>query len=245
MADDLLGKIQRGGNIPHHVAIIMDGNGRWARSRFMPRPLGHRAGVKALQKTVKGAIDAGVRILTIFAFSQENWARPQSEVGALMSLLQEFIAKEIDALKENEVEVNFLGEVERLSVSSRKAVDRLVTETAGGEKLNLNICVSYGSRAEIVRAAKSIAEDVRDGKVTAEITEEEFASRLYTARWPDPDLLIRTSGELRISNFLLWQLAYTEIYVTEVLWPDFDRQELFRAIDDYQRRDRRYGKVSV
>ncbi len=245
MTDDLLARIQVGGEVPHHVAIIMDGNGRWARSRFMPRPMGHRAGVKALRETVEGAKDAGVKVLTIFAFSQENWSRPQSEVGALMALLQEFVAKEIGDLKKNGVEVSVLGEVERLGPRARKAVDRLIQETAGGDQLNLNICVSYGSRAEIVRAARALASDVKDGMSLDEITEEEFSSRLYTSKWPDPDLLIRTSGEFRISNFLLWQLAYTEIYVTDVLWPDFDREELFRAIEDFQGRDRRFGKVPV
>ena len=245
MADDLLAKIRSSGEVPHHIAIIMDGYGRWARSRFLPRPMGHRAGVKSVRETVNGAIDAGVRVITIFAFSQENWLRPQSEVGALMALLQEFVAKEITGLQNNGVEVSVLGEIERLGPGSREAVDRLVAQTAGGEKLSLNICVSYGSRAEIVRAARSIAQDVKDGKSVDDVTEEYFASKLYTSRWPDPVLLIRTSGELRISNFLLWQLAYTEIYVTDVLWPDFDRQELYRAIEDYQGRDRRYGKVSV
>ena len=246
MSQDLLAQLKVNGAVPAHVAIIMDGNGRWARKRAMPRPVGHKAGMSAVREVVEGAIAAGVEVLTLFAFSQENWKRPAPEIDALMSLLQEYIAKETAELRSQGVSVRFLGDLERLSPGGRQAVDRLTSETAGGTALALNICISYGSRAEITRAARLLAEDVAAHRLDpAEIDEEAIARRLYTAPWPDPDLLIRTSGELRISNFLLWQLAYAEIYVTPVLWPDFTRRHLFEAILDFQRRDRRFGRVSV
>ena len=246
MSQDLLAQLKVNGAVPAHVAIIMDGNGRWARKRAMTRPVGHKAGMSAVREVVEGAIAAGVEVLTLFAFSQENWKRPAPEIDALMSLLQEYIAKETAELRSQGVSVRFLGDLERLSPGGRQAVDRLTSETAGGTALALNICISYGSRAEITRAARLLAEDVAAHRLDpAEIDEEAIARRLYTAPWPDPDLLIRTSGELRISNFLLWQLAYAEIYVTPVLWPDFTRRHLFEAILDFQRRDRRFGRVSV
>jgi undecaprenyl diphosphate synthase len=246
MGKDLLPQIKLNGGVPAHIAIIMDGNGRWAGKRALPRPLGHKAGMHSVRETVEGALAAGVEVLTLFAFSQENWQRPVPEIDALMSLLQEYIAKEMTELRDQGVSVRFLGELERLSGSARGAVDRLMAETAGGTELALNICISYGSRAEIARAARLIGEDIAAGRLDpAEVDEDAITKRLYTAQWPDPDLLIRTSGELRISNFLLWQLAYAELYVTPVLWPDFTRHHLFEAILDYQRRDRRFGKVSV
>ncbi|MGH7703482.1 MAG: isoprenyl transferase [Gemmatimonadales bacterium] len=246
MSDELLRELKVHGVVPAHVAIIMDGNGRWAKGRALPRPLGHHAGMKAVREVVEGALAAGVETLTLFAFSQENWQRPPDEIDALMNLLQEYIAKELAELREQGVAVRFLGELDRLSPVARRAVDRLEAETADCRALNLNICISYGSRAEITRAARLLAEDVAAGRLDpADIDEEALAQRLYTARWPDPDLLIRTSGEFRISNFLLWQLAYAEFYVTPVLWPDFTRQHLFEAILDFQRRDRRFGKVAL
>ena len=246
MSEDLLADIRLGGEIPHHVAIIMDGNGRWARARARPRPFGHQAGMQSVREVVEGALEVGVRVLTLFAFSQENWQRPQPEIEALMGLLEEYIAREMAELRGQGVAVRMLGELERLSAGARRAVDRIVRETAGGDRLDLNICLSYGSRAEITRAARELAELVAAGRLTPdEVTEEALAARLYTAPWPDPDLLIRTSGEFRISNFLLWQLAYAEFHVTPVLWPDFTRQHLFEAILDFQRRDRRFGKVSA
>lgn len=246
MLDDALQQIQLNGTLPAHVAIIMDGNGRWARGRALPRPFGHKAGMKAVREVVEGALAAGVDVLSLFAFSQENWQRPAEEIGALMGLLEEYIAREMGDLKEQGVRVRFLGDLDRLPPSQRAAVDRLMSHTAAGEKLALNILISYGSRAELTRAARLLAEEVRRGALDpADIDEDAIARQLYTAAWPDPDLLIRTSGELRLSNFLLWQLAYAELFVTPVLWPDFTRQHLWEAILEYQRRDRRFGKVSV
>jgi undecaprenyl diphosphate synthase len=187
-----------------------------------------------------------VRVLTLFAFSQENWQRPPEEIDALMALLEEYIARERQELIARGVAVRFLGDLDRLVPSARAAVDETVAATARGTELALNICISYGSRAELARAARLIAEDVAAGRlVPAEVDEAAIARRLYTAPWPDPDLLIRTSGELRLSNFLLWQLAYAELYVTPVLWPDFTRQDFFEAVAEYQGRERRFGRVSV
>lgn len=246
MTEDALRQLTVNGAVPAHIAIIMDGNGRWATERALPRPLGHRAGMKAVREVVEGALEAGVKVLTLFAFSQENWKRPPDEIQALMSLLEHYIAKELDELRKNGVAVSVIGEVARLGAPARAAVDRIVTETAGGKALALNLCISYGSRAEITEAARRMAEDVATGRLApADITEERFAQHLQTARWPDPDLLIRTSGELRLSNFLLWQLAYAELYITPKLWPDFTRHDLFDAILEFQRRDRRFGRVTV
>jgi undecaprenyl diphosphate synthase len=246
MSDELLREVQGHGARPVHIAIIMDGNGRWARGRALPRPFGHKAGMRAVREVVEGALAARVEVLTLFAFSQENWQRPAEEIGALMALLQEYILKEMAELVEQGVRVRFLGDLDRLAPSSREAVDRLMQATARGDKLALNICISYGSRTELTRAARLLAEEVRAGRMDpADIDEDALAARLYTAEFPDPDLLIRTSGELRISNFLLWQLAYAELYVTPVLWPDFTRRHLWEAILEYQRRDRRFGKVTA
>ena len=247
MSDDaLLQRIRLSGAIPTHVAVIMDGNGRWAQGRSLPRPLGHAAGMAAVREAVEACLATGVAVLTLFAFSQENWQRPADEIAALMSLLEEYIEREMSDLRERRVAVRFLGELDRLVPSAREAVDRIVATTAGGDALALNICVSYGSRAEITRAARLLAEDVAAGRISADqVDEEALARRLYTAEWPDPDLLIRTSGEQRLSNFLLWQLAYAEFHVSPVLWPDFTRQHFFEAILDFQRRDRRFGRVPV
>jgi len=246
MAADLLSRITLHGPVPRHVAIIMDGNGRWARQRRLPRPLGHRAGMDAVREAVEGAVQAGVEVLTIFAFSEENWQRPAGEIAALMELLREYIAREGERLKGEGVVVRVFGDPDRLSPGARAAVEQLQRDTAAGTRLTLNVCLSYSSRAEIARAARLLAEDVLRGTLRLEqIDEQAVASRLYTAGVPDPDLLIRTSGEQRISNFLLWQLAYTEIYITPVLWPDFTRRTLWEAILDYQRRERRFGKVPV
>ncbi|HJP56520.1 MAG TPA: polyprenyl diphosphate synthase [Gemmatimonadales bacterium] len=246
MSDALLQQVRLHGAVPGHVAIIMDGNGRWARGRRLPRPLGHHAGMGAVREVVAGCLEAGVEVLTLFAFSQENWQRPAPEIEALMGLLEEYIAREADELREKGVAVRILGDLDRLGASARAAVDRVMAHTAGGDALALNLCISYSSRAEIARAARLLAEQVATGRLhAAEIDEDRFARELYTAPWPDPDLLIRTSGEMRISNFLLWQLAYAELYVTPVLWPDFTRRNLFEAILDYQRRERRFGRVSV
>jgi undecaprenyl diphosphate synthase len=246
MSDDLLKRLQRHGAVPAHVAIIMDGNGRWAKGRLLPRPLGHHAGMRAVREAVEGCLKAEVRVLTLFAFSQENWQRPALEIEALMGLLEEYIAREMGELREQGVAVRVLGDLDRLANGARRAVDRIEAETAGGSELALNLCISYSSRAELTRAARLLAEDVAAGRLNAaQIDEEALAQRLYTAPWPDPDLLIRTSGEMRISNFLLWQLAYAELYVTPVLWPDFTRRHLFEAILEFQRRERRFGRVTA
>ncbi|HET7790169.1 MAG TPA: polyprenyl diphosphate synthase [Gemmatimonadales bacterium] len=246
MADDLLSQIRLQGAVPRHVAVIMDGNGRWARERHLPRPLGHRAGMKAVRETVEGALDAGLEVVTLFAFSEENWQRPLTEISALMGLLEEYIAQEVDELRGQGVAVHVLGDRTRLAPGARAAVERVERETSAGRKLALNLCISYSSRGEIARAARLLAEEVLKGvKKLEDLDEQALQEKLYTAPFADPDLLIRTSGELRLSNFLLWQVAYTELYITPVLWPDFTRRQLFEAILDYQRRERRFGKVTA
>ena len=243
---DLLQAIKVGGRLPAHVAVIMDGNGRWARSRGLPRFRGHSAGIKSVRDTIEGAIEAGIDVLTLFTFSQENWSRPAAEVDALMKLLRRFAKQEREELKRQGVEVQVLGDLDRLAAAPRRAVDEIEQHTAGGRTLRLNLMISYGGRAEIARAARRLAERVERGELhPAEIDENMFAGELFTADLPDPDLLIRTSGEQRISNFLLWQLAYTELFVTPVLWPDFRRVHLFEAIHDYQKRERRFGRVTA
>jgi undecaprenyl diphosphate synthase len=245
-ADDLLARVRIQGVVPRHVAVIMDGNGRWAKRRNLPRPAGHQAGMASVRRIVESGIQAGVETLTLFAFSQENWQRPPEEVEALMALLQQYVATQTEELRGQGVRVRMLGDLGRLTPPAKKAVDFVEATTAAGTRLSLNICVSYSSRAELVRVARLLAEEVKAGRMEPEaIDEAAIAGRLYTAPWGDPDLLIRTSGELRISNFLLWQLAYAELYVTPVLWPDFDREHFFQAILDYQRRERRFGRVST
>ena len=247
MADtDLLQSIKVGGRVPAHVAVIMDGNGRWARARGLPRFRGHSAGIKSVRDTIEGAIEAGVDVLTLFTFSQENWSRPAAEVEALMKLLRRFARSEREELKRQGVAVHVLGDVERLPPAPLRAVREIEDYTRGGRTLRLNLMISYGSRAELTRAARRLAERVARGELDpADIDEQAFAAELFTADLPDPDLLIRTSGEQRISNFMLWQLAYTELWVTPVLWPDFRREHLFQAIADYQRRERRFGRVTA
>jgi undecaprenyl diphosphate synthase len=243
---DLLARIRVSGGVPRHVAIIMDGNGRWARKRHLPRAMGHRSGMQAVRKAVEGAIEAGVEFLSLFAFSAENWQRPPTEVTALMSLLEEYIQREGDELVEQGVQVHVLGDLARLAPATRAAIADLVRRTAPNARLRLNLFISYGGRAEIVRAVRAIAAAAREGRLAPdEVTEEVIASQLYTHDVPDPDLLIRTSGERRISNFLLWQLAYTELFISKVLWPDFGRQDLYEAILDYQTRERRFGRVTA
>lgn len=246
MSSDLLRAIRREGPVPDHVAVIMDGNGRWARSRGLPRYRGHAAGMDAVREIVEGAIDAGLKVLTLFAFSQENWNRPRPEISALMKLLQRYVMKEQDELKRQGVQVRILGDLDRLASGPRCAIEGLGDATRGGRALRLNLMISYGGRAELVRAARRLAEQVLAGERAAgEIDEAAVASQLYTAECADPDLLIRTSGEQRISNFMLWQLAYTELYISPVLWPDFTREHLFAAIHDYQNRERRFGRVTA
>lgn len=243
-SDELLAQVRVHGSIPRHVAIIMDGNGRWARERMLPRPVGHRQGMKAVREVVEAALEVGVEVLSLFAFSQENWQRPAGEVSALMSLLEEYIQKEADELDEQGVRVVFLGDLDRLGKPQRDAVDRVMAQTADNGKLILNLFISYGSRTEITRAARLLAEEVLAGRMTpVQIDEAALSGKMFTAGCPDPDLLIRTSGEMRISNFLLWQLAYTELHISPVLWPDFGRRELYEAILEFQNRDRRFGRV--
>jgi undecaprenyl diphosphate synthase len=245
-APEMLARIRENGAIPRHVAIIMDGNGRWARERNLPRPLGHRSGMKSVREVVEGAIEVGVDVLSLFAFSQENWQRPVTEIQALMSLLEEYIAREADELAAQGVRVRVLGDLARLTPPAAAAAAQLMERTAHNDRLLLNLFISYGSRAEIVRAAQQLAEEVRTGRMAAgDIDEDAMAERLYTAGVPDPDLLIRTSGEQRISNFMLWQVAYAELYMSPVLWPNFRRQELYAAILDFQNRDRRFGRVTA
>ncbi len=243
---DLLTQIRANGAVPKHVAIIMDGNGRWARDRMLPRPLGHRSGMKSVREVVEASIEVGLDVLSLYAFSLENWQRPQLEVAALMSLLEEYIQREADELDQQGVQVRMLGELSLLTPAAKDAVDRVMKQTAHNTKLRLNLFISYGSRAEIVRAVKMIAADVQAGRLKPEeINDAAITQRLFTADCPDPDLLIRTSGEQRISNFLLWQVAYTELFISDVLWPDFSRRDLYEAILDFQSRDRRFGRVTA
>ena len=246
MTSDRLTNLRAQGEVPGHVAVIMDGNGRWARQRGLPRYAGHREGMRAVRETVEGAVEAGVGILTLFAFSTENWQRPDREIGALMSLPRLYAEKERRQLRSEGVQVRVLGEVDRLEPATRKAADRIMAGTAQGDRLRLNLMISYSGREEILRATRSLARDAVRGHIDPDaIDEHAFRSRLFTAELPDPDLLIRTSGEFRISNFLLWQLAYTEIHITPVLWPEFTREDLFEGILEYQRRERRFGRVEV
>ena len=245
-AAELLAQIRVHGAVPRHVAIIMDGNGRWARERRMPRPFGHRSGMRAVREVVEGAVEVGLDVLSLFAFSQENWQRPTTEIDALMSLLQEYIARESDELHARGVRVRALGALDRLTPAAAAAVNRVVTRTAANTRLTFNLFISYSGRAELVRAARLLAEDAAAGRIDpAAIDESTFAARLYTDGCPDPDLLIRTSGEQRVSNFLLWQMAYSELFLSPVLWPDFTRGDLYAAIRDYQLRERRFGRVSA
>jgi len=245
MPSDLLEQVRQGGKVPEHLAIIMDGNGRWARQRGLPRHAGHREGMKSVREAVEGSIQAGVGILTLFAFSTENWNRPAREISALMALLELYARKEKEELKAQGVEVKVLGELARLGPGTRRAVDGIMEDTAGGAHLRLNLMISYSGRREIIGAVRNLALEVAAGRLDPEdIDDDRFQSSLFTRGLPDPDLLIRTSGELRISNFMLWQLAYTELHITPVLWPDFTRQDLFAAVLDYQRRERRFGRVT-
>ena len=231
--------------LPRHVAVIMDGNGRWAVKRGLPRSVGHRAGVKSLREVVRLAGELGIGALSAYAFSTENWRRPPEEVSFLMELFVEYAERELADLQRNEVRVKVIGRREGLPERVREAIALLERETLKGERLTLNLAVNYGARWEIVDAVRAIARKVKEGKLQPEeIDEEVFGSHLYTAGLPDPDLLIRPAGEMRVSNFLLWQLAYTEFYVTPVLWPDFGRVEFLQALVSFQRRERRFGGLN-
>ncbi len=231
--------------LPKHVAIIMDGNGRWAKQRMQPRAFGHRAGVEALRGIIRNSSDIGIEALSLYAFSTENWSRPADEVGALMGLLLEFFGREIEELHQNKVRITILGDVDGMPSPQREALIAAMDKTRDNTGLRLNIALNYGSRAEMVRAARLLAEQVAAGQLTCEqIDEAHFAQGLYTAGLPEVDLLIRTSGEQRLSNFLLYQCAYAEMVFTDVLWPDFTIAEYHAAIAAYQRRDRRFGGLS-
>jgi undecaprenyl diphosphate synthase len=243
-AENLKNKILKKGNLPSHIAIIMDGNGRWAKRRGLPRTAGHRAGVKAVKKVVRAAGDVGISVLTLFTFSQENWKRPKSEVSAIMKLLYETTKREINELDENNVRLITTGRIEELSPRRKQILREAMDRTKDNTGLVLNLALNYGGRTEILDAVKQISTDAKKGKLNPEkLNEEIFANYLYTDGLPDPDLLIRTSGEMRISNFLLWQTSYTELYVTDVLWPNFTAKDFYEAIWDYQNRERRFGRV--
>jgi len=235
--------------IPRHVAIIMDGNGRWAKQRNLPRIAGHRTGSKSVKDIVKTARELNVEVLTLYAFSTENWKRPAIEVKSIMTLLKTYLKAETQNMQENNISLRCIGEIEKLPPDVQKTLSRVIQETAPqtGEKpgLILNLALSYGSRSEIVRAARIMAGKCVSGQFDPEdISEQLFASHLYTGGLPDPDLLIRTGGESRLSNFLLWQLSYSELYITETMWPDFKGESLVEAIRDYQSRERRFGHTS-
>lgn len=243
--EELKSSVVSSGKLPEHIAIIMDGNGRWARKRGLMRTAGHRAGVKAVKKIVRIAGDIGLKFLTLFTFSTENWKRPKNEVSAIMRLLEETTKKELSELLENNVRLIATGNIENIPSGRREVLLDAIERTRSNTGLVLNLALSYSGRAEILQAIQRIGHDISSGKLKPDdINDETFSSYLQTNGLPDPDLLIRTSGEMRISNFLLWQTAYTELYVTDVLWPDFKEEDFLQAIADYQRRERRFGMVS-
>ena len=231
-------------NMPQHVAIIMDGNGRWAKQRNMPRTMGHKAGVETIRRIVKEADRLGIKYITLYAFSTENWKRPKDEVNALMKLLVQYLKSEVTELHKNEVVLRVLGDITALQEECKKEIEESIELTKNNTGLVLNVAFNYGGRDEIIRAVKNIASDVESGKVNKEnINQDLFSEYLYTKDSPDPDLIIRPSGEQRISNFLLWQCAYSEFWYSNVNWPDFSENDLQQAIYDYQNRNRRYGGV--
>jgi len=228
--------------LPEHIAIIMDGNGRWARKRGLPRVAGHRAGIRAVREVIEGSAELGIKVLTLYAFSVENWKRPRSEVATLMQLLKEYLNKELENIHKNNIRFGTIGRTDELDISVQKQLEKAIATTRENTGMIFNVALNYGGRAEIVDAVNRLLRNGgKDAAARGGISEDDFAKYLYTAGQPDPDLLIRTSGELRISNFLLWQIAYAEIWVTETLWPDFDRQNLYEAIIAFQKRERRYG----
>ena len=230
--------------LPNHVAVIMDGNGRWAKQRGLPRIEGHRRGANTLKEMLRYCKDLGIQTLTAYAFSTENWGRPTGEVNFLMGLFERLLQKELREMEEQEVCINFIGDLTPLPTSLQQEMRRSTERTKNNKGVFFNVAINYGSRNEMVKACQTIAQKVQQGELAAsEINESTISRHLYTSASPDPDLLIRTSGEMRLSNFLLWQLAYTEIYVTDTLWPDFDSQQFDLAIESFQQRDRRFGKV--
>ena len=236
----------RSDRIPSHVAIIMDGNGRWAEARGLERNAGHRAGLEGVRAVVRAAHELGIRYLTLYAFSSENWNRPKGEVNELMRLLDQYLGEEIEEVMRNGIRVRTLGRLERLPPATRAKVEDAVARSVDNTEMTLVFAVSYGGRQEIVDAARKLAQDVEAGELhPSAIDEKVFAAHLYDADLPDPDLLIRTGGEARISNFLLWQIAYSELYLTELMWPDFRKSHLVDAILDFQSRERRFGMTSA
>ncbi len=231
--------------LPRHIAIIMDGNGRWAKMRGKPRTFGHKSGVKSVRESTEAAAELGVEYLTLYAFSTENWKRPKFEIDALMHLLLQTINKETETLNKNNIRLNAIGNLDNLPSNIHKGLMRIIDDTAGNDRMTLTLALSYSSRWEIVETLKKLALQVKNKQLNVEdLDQEMFASYLDTANMPDPELLIRTSGEYRISNFLLWQIAYAELYFTPKLWPDFRKEDLYEAIVDYQGRERRFGKTS-
>jgi undecaprenyl diphosphate synthase len=232
--------------LPRHVAIIMDGNGRWAKERGLPRIKGHEAGVESIRATVRACGELGIEFLTVYAFSIENWSRPRAEVQALMKLLVYFLRKEVRELHKNHVRLRVIGRLEGLPEAVQKEIARAQEHTKANTGLTLVLALNYGGRAEIVDSVKRLVGDIQEGnKGLADITEESLASYLYTRDFPDPELLIRTSGEMRISNFLLWQISYTELWVTPIFWPDFRKEHLLAALEDFSTRQRRFGGVEA
>jgi undecaprenyl diphosphate synthase len=230
--------------IPRHIAVIMDGNGRWAKERGLPRREGHRAGAESVREVTETCIELGVEYLTLFAFSSENWNRPQAEVKALMDLLDRFLAEKAKELDKQKIRLLAIGQLERLPAKTRALLDKIIARTADHTAMTLVLALSYGGREEIVAAARALAADAAAGTLTpADIDATLFASRLQSAGIPDPDLLIRTSGEMRVSNFLLWQISYAEIVIVKKFWPDFRRKDLTEAVQEYQRRHRRFGAL--
>ncbi|MBD3217340.1 MAG: isoprenyl transferase [candidate division Zixibacteria bacterium] len=243
--EDLKKQIRETGNVPGHVAIIMDGNGRWAKKRGLKRTEGHKAGVKAVQRVVRLAHPLGVKYLTLYTFSIENWNRPKSEVAYIMKLLYNTTRSELDELHENEVKLIATGRISGIPQTSRMMLRKAIRKTANNNGLVLNLALNYGGRTEIIDAVKKLVKDVKKGNVSErKISPELFENYLYTSELPDPDLLIRTSGEMRLSNFLLWQTYYTELYITDVLWPDYKEEDFCKAIIDYQNRERRFGRLA-
>ena len=229
-------------NLPRHIAIIMDGNGRWAKEHAMGRIRGHKRGAQAVRATVRTCREIGIKYITLFAFSLENWGRPTKEIEGLMSLLEEYLAKELKGLHKQGIRITTIGDIDQLKPSVKEKIISAKKVTANNDKMILNLALSYGGRDEIIDAVKKIVQDSQNGKINSgEINKEIFSNYLSTGEMPDPDLLIRTSGEYRISNFLLWQLAYTELYFTKVLWPDFKKEDIIKAIASYQKRERRFG----
>ena len=237
-------ELRRRGNLPRHVAIIMDGNGRWAKARGVPRLMGHRAGRESVREAVRGCVALGVEVLTLYTFSIENWNRPRREVEALMTILRHTLREEREELRRQNVSLAVVGREPDLPAPVRKAIDEARDALSGGSGLRLNLALSYSGRAEIVDAFRALLAEARSQRLDPSQVDETMVSRhLYTAGLPDPDLLIRTSGEMRLSNFLLWQMAYTELWITDTLWPDFRRRHLYQAVADFQKRERRFGRV--